>query len=156
MWNLEYAFSHIMAYFPFAKGIPAKLLFEQECRRRRTCGGALVDIAGKRYPDSSICQRRRHYERKHRRQPEGQGLDVTETNLYTAWVCQITVCIMNRLLHSKVVYEYPVLASSPLRKQNRAKRRWEDQPEWLELWELEDELVFPHCGCESLVFDSPF
>lgn len=84
MWNLGYAFCHIMAYFPFAKGIPAKLLFEQECRRRKTCGGALVDIAGKRYPDRSICQGRRHYERKHRRQPEGQGIDVTETNLYTA------------------------------------------------------------------------
>lgn len=83
MWNLGYAFSHIMAYFPFAKEVPAKLLFEQECRRR-TCGSALVDIADKRYPDSSNCQGRRHYERKYRRQPEGQGIDVTETNLYTA------------------------------------------------------------------------
>lgn len=27
MWNLGYAFSHIMAYFPFAKEVPAKLFF---------------------------------------------------------------------------------------------------------------------------------
>jgi succinate dehydrogenase/fumarate reductase-like Fe-S protein len=72
IWNLGYAFSHIMAYFLFAKEIPAKLLFEQECWRG-TCGSALVDITGKKYPDSSTCQGRRHSDRKHRRQAEGQG-----------------------------------------------------------------------------------
>lgn len=75
-----------MAYFPFAKEIPAKLLFELEVWRRAH-GSALVDITVKKYPDSSTCQGRRDYERELRRQAKGhgrKGLDVSGRNLYTA------------------------------------------------------------------------
>lgn len=85
--HICYAFSHITAYFPFAKEVPAKLLFEQEVWRRAH-GSALVDATVKKYPDSSTCQGRRDYERELRRQAKGQGrkgLDVSGRNLYTAW-----------------------------------------------------------------------
>lgn len=56
--HICYAFSHTMAYFPFAKEIPAKLLSEQEVWRRAHAS-ALVNMTVKKYPDSSTCQGRR-------------------------------------------------------------------------------------------------
>lgn len=151
--HICYAFSHTMAYFPFAKEIPAKLLSEQEVWRRAH-GSALVDVTVRKYPDSSTCQGRRDYERELGRQAKGQGregLDVSGRKLYTAWYAKWQIVYYKQVMTLK---GFPMnMLSFLLPWGSRTEQRDTGKTSLIgcDSEELVTGLTFPHCGFESLL-----